>query len=601
MARKPDNPELARFAALLARHMTDGTRPATASGEPWTDVALAEEVISSRENEYVSPRTVSNWRNGRSLPEEIEPLTRALFGSGDRHATARDALRVGFVAARSAKLALITARAKRDPAGGTWVIEDNERLALDRSVRTTDQRAAVDSLRQQLQSRIRDMAADLIEPAKRLNNSRTWERLSKTVEALHAILDCPPVAVTERLGDAYALMLSLGGFLETDIRVQRDPAAMDEPLDPDIHGMLTDLVRTAAPWLRGFPTVAGWDDAAGKALVRADLFQSAREFTRISRERETISERDAAEMEVLADAARSEGFQGQKAGNRAVADTHNLLIALANVLAGFAAGSGTSRLSRISPLVRRAGATLAAADKQVDAFAVRLPGDLRQALRTLVEEGQKLGRSTSPVDPPALPDLEDLPFNRNLLRKVEELEFSVRTDGGLKRDHIVYIGDLVQRSEQEMLRIPNIGRKPLNEIKEVLASMGLGLGMSVAGWPPENIEELRRYLNEPVSLVEPPAPPDLNNLPFNRNFLRKVDELEFSARTDRYLKNDNIVYIGDLVQKTEQEVRQRASLGRKILIEIGKVLAAMGLSLGMTVPGWPPENIEELAKKLESF
>ncbi len=92
---------------------------------------------------------------------------------------------------------------------------------------------------------------------------------------------------------------------------------------------------------------------------------------------------------------------------------------------------------------------------------------------------------------------EDLPFNRNLLRKVDELELSVRSANCLKNDNIVYIGDLVQKSEQEMLRTPNFGRKSLNEIKEVLSSMGLGLGMSVTGWPPENIEELAKKVEEP--------------------------------------------------------------------------------------------------------
>ena len=92
---------------------------------------------------------------------------------------------------------------------------------------------------------------------------------------------------------------------------------------------------------------------------------------------------------------------------------------------------------------------------------------------------------------------DDLPFNRNLLRKVDELELSVRSANCLKNDNIVYIGDLVQKSEQEMLRTPNFGRKSLNEIKEVLTSMGLSLGMSVAGWPPENIEDLAKRLEEP--------------------------------------------------------------------------------------------------------
>jgi len=93
--------------------------------------------------------------------------------------------------------------------------------------------------------------------------------------------------------------------------------------------------------------------------------------------------------------------------------------------------------------------------------------------------------------------LEDLPFNKNLLRKVDELELSVRSANCLKNDNIVYIGDLVQRSEPEMLRTPNFGRKSLNEIREVLKVMGLELGMNVENWPPENIEELVKRIEEP--------------------------------------------------------------------------------------------------------
>lgn len=88
----------------------------------------------------------------------------------------------------------------------------------------------------------------------------------------------------------------------------------------------------------------------------------------------------------------------------------------------------------------------------------------------------------------------ELAFNPALLKKVDELELSVRSANCLKNDNIVYIGDLIQKTEAEMLRTPNFGRKSLNEIKEVLASMGLHLGMEVPTWPPENIEELaKRY------------------------------------------------------------------------------------------------------------
>ncbi|MDJ0895874.1 MAG: DNA-directed RNA polymerase subunit alpha [Alphaproteobacteria bacterium] len=94
-------------------------------------------------------------------------------------------------------------------------------------------------------------------------------------------------------------------------------------------------------------------------------------------------------------------------------------------------------------------------------------------------------------------EAEELPFNKNLLRKVDELELSVRSANCLKNDNIVYIGDLVQKTEAEMLRTPNFGRKSLNEIKEVLADMGLHLGMEIPNWPPENIEELAKRLDEP--------------------------------------------------------------------------------------------------------
>jgi DNA-directed RNA polymerase subunit alpha len=88
----------------------------------------------------------------------------------------------------------------------------------------------------------------------------------------------------------------------------------------------------------------------------------------------------------------------------------------------------------------------------------------------------------------------ELAFNPALLKKVDELELSVRSANCLKNDNIVYIGDLIQKTEAEMLRTPNFGRKSLNEIKEVLASMGLHLGMEVPAWPPENIEDLaKRY------------------------------------------------------------------------------------------------------------
>ena len=119
------------------------------------------------------------------------------------------------------------------------------------------------------------------------------------------------------------------------------------------------------------------------------------------------------------------------------------------------------------------------------------------AARILQDQLQVFINFDEPQDSRSSDVERDLPFNKNLLRKVDELELSVRSANCLKNDNIVYIGDLVQKSEADMLRTPNFGRKSLNEIKEVLTAMGLHLGMQVDGWPPENIEEMARKIDEP--------------------------------------------------------------------------------------------------------
>jgi Bacterial RNA polymerase, alpha chain C terminal domain len=92
--------------------------------------------------------------------------------------------------------------------------------------------------------------------------------------------------------------------------------------------------------------------------------------------------------------------------------------------------------------------------------------------------------------------LPRLPFSTLLLKRVDDLELSVRSTNCLKNDGIIYVGDLVQQKEHEMLRRPNFGRKSMSEIKQMLAQMGLRLGMEVLGWRPENIEALAKHYKD---------------------------------------------------------------------------------------------------------
>ncbi|WP_333023241.1 DNA-directed RNA polymerase subunit alpha [Wolbachia endosymbiont of Pentidionis agamae] len=96
---------------------------------------------------------------------------------------------------------------------------------------------------------------------------------------------------------------------------------------------------------------------------------------------------------------------------------------------------------------------------------------------------------------------KDLPYDPILLRKVDHLELSVRSHNCLKSESIVYIGDLVQKAESEMLKTPNFGRKSLNEIKAVLSNLGLSLGMYIPNWPPNNIEELAKNYTDDLGEI----------------------------------------------------------------------------------------------------
>ena len=130
------------------------------------------------------------------------------------------------------------------------------------------------------------------------------------------------------------------------------------------------------------------------------------------------------------------------------------------------------------------------------AYAARI---LQDQLQIFVHFEESMTQSSAPVGQAASPMGEESDanqLNRYLLKKVDELELSVRSANCLKNDNIIYIGDLVQKTEAEMLRTPNFGRKSLNEIKEVLSSMGLRLGMDIPGWPPENIEEMAKKLEQ---------------------------------------------------------------------------------------------------------
>jgi hypothetical protein len=182
---------------------------------------------------------------------------------------------------------------------------------------------------------------------------------------------------------------------------------------------------------------------------------------------------------------------------------------------------------------------------------------------------------TSELAPPE--PREKVQFKIVFLKNIDELELSLRSANCLKNDNIRIIGDLVQKTEAEMLRTPNFGRKSLNEIKDVLEQMGLRLNVEISGWP-ENVEQ--------------------PSTRFDRLFVRKVDQLELSVRAANCLKHEKVIYIGDLVLMSEEDVLRMPNCGRKSFNEIKAVLEQVGLQFSMKIPGWPPEDVESLSSEV---
>jgi DNA-directed RNA polymerase subunit alpha len=115
---------------------------------------------------------------------------------------------------------------------------------------------------------------------------------------------------------------------------------------------------------------------------------------------------------------------------------------------------------------------------------------IRQSARILVEQLAFFAQ-IDPIGPEVMSPQpqRNTAFDPILLRPVDELELTVRSANCLKAENIYYIGDLIQRTETELLKTPNLGRKSLNEIKEVLASRGLTLGARLENWPPQGLDK----------------------------------------------------------------------------------------------------------------
>jgi len=184
-------------------------------------------------------------------------------------------------------------------------------------------------------------------------------------------------------------------------------------------------------------------------------------------------------------------------------------------------------------------------------------------------------------------------FADKALYPIEELRLSIRAEHCLKRIKVNYIGDLMQKTEQELMSIRNFGKKCLREVEDSLKQIDLRLGTSAP-----NFQRLSSKGPIEVLKHDPQKKFLLEWAGFEKkaflHLLRNVEELDLSRRAGNCLKTRGINLIGELVQKKPSELLSITNFGRKSLAEIRSKLSKMNLDLGIEIPGWNAENVKKV-------
>lgn len=182
---------------------------------------------------------------------------------------------------------------------------------------------------------------------------------------------------------------------------------------------------------------------------------------------------------------------------------------------------------------------------------------------------------------------------------IEELRLSIRAEKCLKSIKVKYIGDLIQKTEQELMSIRNFGRKCLREVEDSLKQINLRLGTVASNcqtFSPKDPIEILKHDPQKKFLLEWAGFEKKTFL----HLLRKVEELDLPPRPANCLKAMGISFVGELVQKKPSELLYINNFGRKSLAEIRLKLTKMNLDVGIEIPGWNSENVNKVLSNYSS-
>jgi transcriptional regulator with XRE-family HTH domain len=270
--------------------------------------------------------------------------------------------------------------------GARWV-EGDGRFIIDPTGAESDIAAAQKPVVLQLHQPIIQKALLFTDNSKRLDNALGWHGIAAASQRFLDGVQRPANDIPNHLGSVYSAILELGSFLEQASRLQGGSGSSADPLDPEVHRALSDLIRTAAPWLRQFPTIRELDEQLGQFLTRDDLLDPGAALINGARRNGLVFSTDATAIVGLFEAGKRGEFQGAKARTRGVSSVRNLLVIVTTmVVIPFFIGAAGSNYSEKSPLMDHAGKFLVQSENEITALVADLPDDLRLAFQELLRE-----------------------------------------------------------------------------------------------------------------------------------------------------------------------------------------------------------------------
>ena len=240
------------------------------------------------------------------------------------------------------------------PLANRWV-ESGDRLVIDPSGQETDEAAAYDPVVSQLHEAVKRKAHEFATAAANIDERLGWTGFDDAIRRFLAAVDVDTAAIPSRIATVYDATIELASFLDVDSDLRQRPGSNTGPLDPITRRSFLDLVRTAAPWVRRFPTARALDDEIGAFLLRGELYEPSRAVVESARDTDLISADDRALLKELLSASEREGVPAHKAGVRGVQSTKGFTFAAVALVASMYVSGIKFEFATHSVICKKAG------------------------------------------------------------------------------------------------------------------------------------------------------------------------------------------------------------------------------------------------------